>query len=159
MTVSCLQKFAVMLKEKHVDNKDEGQFETQQKEMGFLIMELICHLISQNIANASKLNLYSFIWSSFTILNDDLLKEIFRELGGARVAHNMVPYKICRNQALNIVSTLLLSTAGEDDMSTLLGLMHTAKMEDLDLKNAVLKVILTLNVSIRYQNLILYLLF
>ena len=71
----------------------------------------------------------------------------------------MVPYKICRNQALNIVSTLLLSTAGEDDMSTLLGLMHTAKMEDLDLKNAVLKVILTLNVSIRYQNLILYLLF
>ena len=57
MTVSCLQKFAVMLKEKHVDNRDEGQFETQQKEMGFLIMELICHLISQNIANASKLNL------------------------------------------------------------------------------------------------------
>jgi hypothetical protein len=64
----------------------------------------------------------------------------------------MVPYKICRNQALNIVSTLLLSTAGEDDMSTLLGLMHTAKMEDLDLKNAVLKVVLTVNLPIRYSS-------
>jgi hypothetical protein len=52
----------------------------------------------------------------------------------------MVPYKICRTQALNIVSTLLLTTAGEDDMSTLLGLMHTAQMEDLELKNAVLRV-------------------
>ena len=56
MTVSCLQKFAVMLKEKHVDNIDETQIESQQKEMGFLIMELICNLISQNIANASKHN-------------------------------------------------------------------------------------------------------
>ena len=53
----------------------------------------------------------------------------------------MVPYKLCRNQALNIVSTLLLSTAGDDDMATLLGLMHTAKLEDLELKNSVLKVI------------------
>jgi hypothetical protein len=52
----------------------------------------------------------------------------------------MVPYKLCRNQSLKIVSSLLITTAGEDDMSTLLGLMHTAQMEDLDLKNSVLKV-------------------
>ena len=37
---------------------------------------------------------------------------------------------------------MLLSTAGEDDMSTLLGLMHTAQMQDLELKNAVLKSLL-----------------
>ena len=56
----------------------------------------------------------------------------------------MVPYNArqCRIQALNIVSTLLLSTAGEDDMSTLLRLMHTAQMQDLELKNAVLKSLL-----------------
>jgi hypothetical protein len=54
----------------------------------------------------------------------------------------MVPYLLCRTQALHIVSTLLLSSAGEDDMSTLLGLMHTARMEDLELKNAVLKSLL-----------------
>ena len=58
----------------------------------------------------------------------------------------MVPYKLCRNQALNIVSTLLLSTAGDDDMATLLGLMHTAKLEDLELKNAVLKVCLIIKI-------------
>mgnify|MGYP003385437933 CR=1 FL=1 len=103
-------------------------------------MDLICLLISQNVANASKRN------SSILIKLNKFFKlffkyiEIFRELGGARIAHNMVPYKLCRNQALNIVSTLLLSTAGEDDMSTLLGLMHTAQMEDLELKNNVLKV-------------------
>ena len=68
--------------------------------------------------------------------------EIFRELGGARLAHNMVPYMLCRKEALHLVSTLLLSTSGEDDMSTLLGLMHTAQMEDLELKNSVLKVII-----------------
>lgn len=120
MTISCLQKFAVLLKEKYVDQKEDVQIDSQQKELGFLIMDIISCLLSHNSANA----------------------KLFRELGGARVAHNMVPYKICRNQALNIVSTLLLSTAGEDDMSTLLGLMHTAQMEDLELKNAVLKSLL-----------------
>ena len=69
-----------------------------------------------------------------------MLTEVFRELGGARLAHNMVPYTMCRAQALNIVTTLLMTTAGEDDMSTLLGLMHAAQLEDLELKNAVLKV-------------------
>ena len=55
----------------------------------------------------------------------------------------MVPYKLCRSQALNIVSTLLLTTAGEDDMSTLLGLMHTARMsfriKKFRIKNSVLR--------------------
>ena len=120
MIVSCLHKFAVLLKEKHVDNKtsDNVQIDPHQKELGFLIMEIVSSLLSQNGANA----------------------KLFRELGGARLAHNMVPYMLCRTKALNIVSSLLLSSYGEDDMSTLLGLMHTAQMEDLELKNAVLKV-------------------
>ncbi len=96
------------------------QIDPYQKELGFLIMEIVTQLIFHNMPNA----------------------KIFRELGGARIAHNMVPYKLCRAQALNIVSTLLLTTAGEDDMSTLLGLMHTAEMEDLELKNAVLRSLL-----------------
>lgn len=36
----------------------------------------------------------------------------------------------------------MLSTAGEDDMSTLLGLMQTVQLQDLELKNAVLKSLL-----------------
>jgi len=121
MIISCLHKFAVLLKEKHVDNSntiEDFLIDPQQKELGFLIMDIISCLLSQNSANA----------------------KLFRELGGARLAHNMVPYKLCRSKSLNIVSTLLLSSYGEDDMSTLLGLMHTAQMEDLELKNAVLQV-------------------
>lgn len=121
MLVSCLQKFAALLKEKCVDRSDSIQIDNQQKDLGFIIMNILTHLIAQSVENS----------------------KLFRQIGGARVAHNMVPYKFCRNQALSIVSTLLLTTAGEDDMSTLLGLMQTAKMEDLELKNAVLKSLLS----------------
>jgi WD repeat and FYVE domain-containing protein 3 len=127
MTVSCLHKFASLLKEKYVDddsdlsqNENVNIIDQNQKELGFLIMDIVTCLLSQNSANA----------------------KVFRELGGARLAHNMVPYKLCRQQALNIVSTLLLSTTGEDDMSTLLGLMHTAKIADLNLKNSILRSLL-----------------
>jgi hypothetical protein len=143
MCVSCLQKFANMLKEKHVtssttttpiNNESEInettsdnnttpvmiQIDPYQRELGFLIMDIVTQLIAHNMPNA----------------------RLFRELGGARIAHNMVPYKICRAQALTIVSTLLLTTAGEDDMCTLLGLMHTAELADLELKNAVLRALL-----------------
>jgi len=126
MMVSCLHKFANLLKEKqpdaatNIDNLIPIEIDSQQKELGFLIMELVTCTLTQSGINA----------------------KLFRELGGARLAHNMVPYMLCRNQALNIVSTLLLSTAGEDDMSTLLGLMQTAQLQDLELKNAVLKSLL-----------------
>ncbi len=126
MMVSCLHKFANLLKEKqpdaaaNIDNLQPIEIDPQQKELGFLIMDLVTCTLTQSGSNA----------------------KLFRELGGARLAHNMVPYMICRNQALNIVSTLLLSTAGEDDMSTLLGLMQTAQLQDLELKNAVLKSLL-----------------
>lgn len=56
MTVSCLYKFANLLKEKHVDLKEEIQIDPQQKELGFLIMELVSSLLSHSNLNASKLN-------------------------------------------------------------------------------------------------------
>lgn len=64
---------------------------------------------------------------------------VFRECGGARCAHNMVPYPQCRHQALNIVQQLVLSNGGDDDMGTLLGLMHTAPTTALELKTHILK--------------------
>ena len=66
---------------------------------------------------------------------------MFRECGGARCSHNMVPYVECRQYALNIVQQLVLSPGGDDDMGTLLGLMHTAEVTNLELKTAILKVI------------------
>lgn len=68
------------------------------------------------------------------------LPGVFRESGGARCAHNMVPYPICRQAALGIVQQLVLSNSGDDDMGTLLGLMHTAPVLALDLKTHILKV-------------------
>lgn len=65
---------------------------------------------------------------------------MFRECGGARCSHNMVPYPDCRQRALNIVQQLVLSPGGDDDMGTLLGLMHTATIHDLELKTHILKV-------------------
>ncbi len=64
---------------------------------------------------------------------------VFRECGGARCAHNMVPYTECRFQALSIVQQLVLSNGGDDDMGTLLGLMHTAPTTSLELKTHILK--------------------
>jgi len=52
----------------------------------------------------------------------------------------MVPFVECRQQALGIVQQLVLSSGGEDDMGTLLGLMNTADVTNLELKTAILKV-------------------
>lgn len=69
-----------------------------------------------------------------------LFAGVFRECGGARCAHNMVPFPECRQQALHIVQQLVLSPGGDDDMGTLLGLMPTASVTDLELKTHILKV-------------------
>ena len=70
-----------------------------------------------------------------------LILEIFREHGGARLAHNIIPYRLCRIAALTVVLHLVLCTGGEDDTGTLLGLIHTAKLEELEMKSVILKVI------------------
>ena len=45
-----------------------------------------------------------------------------------------------RAAALGLVQQLVLSTGGDDDMGTLLGLMHTAPPTALTLKTDILKV-------------------
>ena len=57
-----------------------------------------------------------------------------------RCAHNMVPFPECRQHALHIVQQLVLSPGGDDDMGTLLGLMPTAAITDLELKTHILRV-------------------
>lgn len=65
---------------------------------------------------------------------------IFREFGGARCVHNIVKYPQCRQQALMIIQQLVLSPSGDDDMGTLLGLMHSAPPTELQLKTDILRV-------------------
>lgn len=65
---------------------------------------------------------------------------LFREFGGARCVHNIVKYRQCREHALMIIQQLMLSPSGDDDMGTLLGLMHSAPSSELQLKTDILRV-------------------
>lgn len=117
--VTCLHRYAALLKEPQNGTEREAITE-EQMELGFLVMEALATLLNSNSSNAS----------------------VFRECGGARCAHNMVPYTDCQHQALNIVQQLVLSPGGDDDMGTLLGLMHTAPVTALELKTHILKSLL-----------------
>ena len=97
---------------------EKGVLNEEQQELGHLVMEALSVLLTANSANAG----------------------VFHQCGGARCAHNMVPYPECRQQALNIVQQLVLSPGGDDDMGTLLGLMPTASVTDLELKTHILRV-------------------
>lgn len=103
-------------------NKDccflEYQICQEDERLGALVMEALTTLLASNIQNAN----------------------VFRECGGARCAHNLVPYMDCRYQALGIVRELILSAGGDDDMATLLGVMHSAPSNALVLKTHILKV-------------------
>ena len=68
--------------------------------------------------------------------------DVFRQCGGARCAHNLIPYEFSRRQALSLVKQLLLSSGGDDDLGTLLCLMQKDPMENTHLKISVLKVLL-----------------
>lgn len=65
---------------------------------------------------------------------------VFREFGGARCVHNIVKYPQCREHALMVIQQLMLSPSGDDDMGTLLGLMHSAPTTELQLKTDILRV-------------------
>lgn len=69
-----------------------------------------------------------------------LFSALFREFGGARCVHNIVKYRQCREHALLIIQQLVLSPSGDDDMGTLLGLMHSAPPSELQLKTDILRV-------------------
>ncbi|CAL1295954.1 unnamed protein product [Larinioides sclopetarius] len=122
--VTCLHRYAAILKEAFPDTSDEKpatwEIPEDQLTLGSLVMDALTALLNSNSSNAS----------------------VFRESGGARCAHNMVPYHICRQAALGIVQQLVLSNGGDDDMGTLLGLMHTAPVLALDLKTHILKSLL-----------------
>ncbi|CAF3844508.1 unnamed protein product [Rotaria magnacalcarata] len=116
--ISRLHQFATLLKESIQDPNDKGDnMDQEEKELGFMVMEALALLLSHNQKNA----------------------KIFREHGGARLAHNIIPYRLCRIAALTVVLHLVLCTGGEDDTGTLLGLIHTAKLEELEMKSVILK--------------------
>ncbi|CAF4832745.1 unnamed protein product [Rotaria sp. Silwood1] len=116
--ITRLHHFTTLLKKSVHDTNDKGDnMNQEEKELGFMVMEALALLLSHNQKNA----------------------KIFREHGGARLAHNIIPYRLCRVAALTVVLHLVLCTGGEDDTGTLLGLIHTAKLEELEMKSVILK--------------------
>lgn len=134
--VTCLQRFAGLTKLKLQPETSSVQDPSGLKddrdpemELGYLVMECLAVLLPGGGGNNAA---------------------VFRESGGARCAHNLVPYPQCRREALGLVQQLILSAGGDDDMGTLLGLLQTTNASatsvnpgDLTLKMDVLKSLLT----------------
>ncbi|XP_014401475.1 PREDICTED: WD repeat and FYVE domain-containing protein 3 isoform X5 [Myotis brandtii] len=102
------------------DSRNNSSIE-DQKHLALLVMETLTLLLQGSNTNAG----------------------IFREFGGARCAHNIVRYPQCRQHALMIIQQLVLSPNGDDDMGTLLGLMHSAPPTELQLKTDILRALLS----------------
>ncbi|XP_048589940.1 WD repeat and FYVE domain-containing protein 3-like [Nematostella vectensis] len=91
----------------------------EQQDYAFLLMSCLRLLLEGNPENA----------------------KMFRACGGARCAHNMIPQPKSRTDALRIIQELLLS-GGNDDLGTLLGLMHSTPLSEVALKIEVLNSLL-----------------
>uniref|UniRef100_A0A8I3W6I5 WD repeat and FYVE domain-containing protein 3 n=1 Tax=Callithrix jacchus TaxID=9483 RepID=A0A8I3W6I5_CALJA len=123
--VNLLHKYAALLKDptqalnEQGDSRNNSSVE-DQKHLALLVMETLTVLLQGSNTNAG----------------------IFREFGGARCAHNIVKYPQCRQHALMTIQQLVLSPNGDDDMGTLLGLMHSAPPTELQLKTDILRALL-----------------
>ncbi|CAG5919009.1 unnamed protein product [Menidia menidia] len=114
--VNLLHKYAALLKDPasqqqpHSNDQADCKNNTvaeEQKQLAWLVMETLTVLLQgSNTTNTNA--------------------ALFREFGGARCVHNIVKYRQCREHALLIIQQLVLSPSGDDDMGTLLGLMHSA---------------------------------
>uniref|UniRef100_A0A672QYT0 WD repeat and FYVE domain containing 3 n=1 Tax=Sinocyclocheilus grahami TaxID=75366 RepID=A0A672QYT0_SINGR len=120
--VNLLHKYAALLKDPTQAHDEQGDAKNnvaeEQKQLAWLVMETLTVLLQGSNTNAG----------------------LFREFGGARCVHNIVKYRQCREHALMIIQQLVLSSSGDDDMGTLLGLMHSAPSAELQLKTDILRV-------------------
>lgn len=132
--VACLQRY-----ERHISNQPDDEYSTAELDampeetLGKLTLEAISALLFSNNNNA----------------------KVFRECGGSKTIHDMIlPYKRLRTSTLDIVRELILAASGEDDLLFLLTTMHSASVEQIDLKIEILKLLLgTLKESHRTRTL------
>ena len=66
---------------------------------------------------------------------------VFRELGGAKLAGQLVQHQDTRDPGLGLLQQLVIAAGpgGDDDMTSLLDLLHSCKSTDLSLKTDVLR--------------------
>ncbi|XP_017775866.1 PREDICTED: WD repeat and FYVE domain-containing protein 3 isoform X2 [Nicrophorus vespilloides] len=120
--VTCLNRYTDLLKirKKAHDCGNEYNLSTEQERFGSMVIEILTTLLSANTANAN----------------------VLRESGGAQCLHELVTFSECRQNVLGIIRELVVSTGGEEDMSQLLGTLHSTSRNQLQLKTDVLKALL-----------------
>ena len=67
---------------------------------------------------------------------------VFRELGGAGTVINLVKLEESRPSALVLLQQLILSSGGEDDMTSLLELLHTSSQVNVSMKAEILRALI-----------------
>ncbi|XP_013921886.1 PREDICTED: WD repeat and FYVE domain-containing protein 3 [Thamnophis sirtalis] len=126
--VNLLHKYAALLKDPTQALNDQGLLK-------------LCRLqLPISVDGVFEFRCWYYCNYSFSLVH---IVGIFREFGGARCVHNIVKYPQCRQQALMIIQQLVLSPSGDDDMGTLLGLMHSAPPTELQLKTDILRALLS----------------
>ncbi|XP_063865461.1 WD repeat and FYVE domain-containing protein 3-like isoform X1 [Scylla paramamosain] len=118
--VTCLSRYHELLKSKPQQVAASEVREGSEEQLGFLVVEALTYLLSGNSQNAA----------------------VFRESGGAKCAVALVPFLECRSQALGVMQQLVLASGSDDDMGSLLGLLHSAPPTELQLKIDILKSLL-----------------
>ncbi|XP_073985786.1 WD repeat and FYVE domain containing 3 bchs [Rhodnius prolixus] len=120
--VTCLQRYSSMMKEIQptIEPGSEIIIDEKEEKLGMMVIEALSCLLNSNTNNAN----------------------VFRESGGAKCALNLVLFDRCRHQALGVVRELMLNGGGDDDMGTLLAMMHSAPADALILKGHILKCVL-----------------
>ncbi|KAK7077189.1 WD repeat and FYVE domain-containing protein 3 [Halocaridina rubra] len=119
--VTCLSRYYELVKSlKEQESSVKEDSVNLEERLGFLVMEALTHLLSANSQNAT----------------------VFRESGGAKCSVSLVPYLECRLQALGVMQQLILASGSDDDMGSLLGLLHSAPPTELQLKIDILKSLL-----------------
>ncbi|XP_059046581.1 WD repeat and FYVE domain-containing protein 3 [Achroia grisella] len=98
----------------------DPNIETEEEELGSLVMECLTALLNSNSNNCN----------------------VFRDCGGAKCVHGMLVHESCRNMALGVIRELIVSGSGEEDMAALLCGMHAAPNDALLLKLHVLRALL-----------------
>ncbi|XP_050428058.1 WD repeat and FYVE domain-containing protein 3 [Adelges cooleyi] len=68
--------------------------------------------------------------------------KVFKECGGAHVLYVILEYTSTRQYALAILREMILSTGGEEEISSLLGILHSRNNSCIPLKSSILKLFL-----------------
>ena len=111
--------------QKYLDDQDDetGEDDNKHEDM-HLLGEVVAAAISELLAGCNA------------------NAAVFRESGGSRAILSLVKYEKSRKSALTLFRHLVLAQGGEDDLTSLLELLHTTSAKRMELKNEVMHTVI-----------------